>query len=92
MQIVVVCVLVFIGCDVCRCFNNAYYAKVGGVSTAELNRLEMKFLFALEFKLNVTPDAFKKHCLQLETEAAGDRAEKGRLYRGSNKPPTKYSF
>ncbi|KAJ6306659.1 hypothetical protein OIU78_021887 [Salix suchowensis] len=31
-------------------FNNAYYAKVGGVSTEELNRLEMKFLFSIDFQ------------------------------------------
>nr|XP_043609717.1 cyclin-P3-1-like isoform X2 [Erigeron canadensis] len=33
-------------------YNNAYYAKVGGVTTAELNRLEMKFLFGLDFRLH----------------------------------------
>uniref|UniRef100_A0A5B6YWX3 Cyclin n=1 Tax=Davidia involucrata TaxID=16924 RepID=A0A5B6YWX3_DAVIN len=52
-------------------FNNAYYAKVGGISTAELNRLEMKFLFSLDFRLNVTVQTFRKYCSQLEKEAAG---------------------
>ncbi|KAK9161208.1 hypothetical protein Syun_007549 [Stephania yunnanensis] len=51
-------------------FNNAYYAKVGGVSTAEMNSLEMDFLFSLDFRLHVTVDAFKKNCVQLEKEAS----------------------
>ncbi|PIA30762.1 hypothetical protein AQUCO_05400100v1 [Aquilegia coerulea] len=52
-------------------FNNAYYAKVGGVTTAEMNRLEIKFLFSLDFRLQVTVDAFRRHCLHLEKEANG---------------------
>ncbi|XP_010255964.1 PREDICTED: cyclin-P3-1-like isoform X2 [Nelumbo nucifera] len=52
-------------------FNNAYYAKVGGVSLAEMNRLEMKFLFTLDFRLHVTVETFKSYCLLLEKEAAG---------------------
>jgi len=51
-------------------FNNAYYAKVGGVSTAELNRLEMKFLFSIDFRLQVTIETFGRYCLQLEKETA----------------------
>ncbi|KAK9282085.1 hypothetical protein L1049_004997 [Liquidambar formosana] len=52
-------------------FNNAYYAKVGGVSTEELNRLEMKFLFSLDFRLQVSVETFKRYCSELEKEAAG---------------------
>ncbi|XP_054823287.1 cyclin-P3-1 [Prosopis cineraria] len=51
-------------------FNNAYYAKVGGVSTCELNRLEMNFLFSIDFRLQVSVEAFGKYCVQLEMEAA----------------------
>lgn len=39
-----------------RYFNNAFYAKVGGVSTAELNRLELEMLQLLDFQLSVTPE------------------------------------
>lgn len=60
----------FITCF-CRFFNNAYYAKVGGVSTAELNRLEMKFLFSLDFRLQVTVETFRSYCSQLDKEVAG---------------------
>lgn len=52
-------------------FNNAYYAKVGGISTAELNRLEAKFLFGLDFWLHVSVDTFGKYCLLLEKEVSG---------------------
>ncbi|CAN6558488.1 unnamed protein product [Malus baccata var. baccata] len=57
-------------------FNNAYYAKVGGVSTAELNRLEMKFLFTIDFRLQVNLETFTKYCSQLEKEAAGVQIER----------------
>lgn len=51
-------------------FNNAYYAKVGGVSTLEMNRLELEFLFNLDFKLQVTVSTFESYCLKLEKEVA----------------------
>lgn len=49
-------------------FNNAYYARVGGVSTSELNNLEMNFLFSLDFQLHVSVATFDKYCLLLEKE------------------------
>lgn len=49
-------------------FNNAYYARVGGIPTAELNRLEMKFLFSLDFRVQVSVETFGKYCMQLEKE------------------------
>lgn len=49
-----------------RCYNNAYYAIVGGVSTLEMNKLELDFLFNLDFRLHVTPQIFAKYCMQLE--------------------------
>ncbi|GMH31020.1 hypothetical protein Nepgr_032863 [Nepenthes gracilis] len=52
-------------------FNNAYYAKVGGVSTLEMNRLEMKLLFSIDFRLKVSTETFRRYCLQLEKEAGG---------------------
>ncbi|XP_050237613.1 cyclin-P3-1 [Mercurialis annua] len=51
-------------------FNNAYYAKVGGVSTEELNKLEMKFLFSIDFRLQVNVNTFGRYCSQLENVAA----------------------
>jgi hypothetical protein len=33
-------------------YDNAYYAKVGGIPTAEMNSLELEFLFMINFTLN----------------------------------------
>ncbi|GER43223.1 cyclin family protein [Striga asiatica] len=49
-------------------YNNAYYAKVGGISTIEMNILEVDFLFALGFHLNVTPSTFHSYCSHLQRE------------------------
>ncbi|XP_038899829.1 cyclin-P3-1 [Benincasa hispida] len=54
-------------------FNNAYYAKVGGVSTAELNKLEMKFLFSIDFRLQVNIQTFSRYCYKLEKEGTETR-------------------
>ncbi|KAK9001924.1 hypothetical protein V6N11_024619 [Hibiscus sabdariffa] len=51
-------------------FNNAYYARVGGVTTAELNSLEMSFLFSLDFRLQVTVNTFQRYCSQLQKETS----------------------
>ncbi|KAL5973821.1 Cyclin-U4-1 [Asimina triloba] len=49
-------------------YNNAYYAKVGGISTTEMNYLELDFLFGLSFHLNVTPTTFRIYCSYLQRE------------------------
>ncbi|KAI0500285.1 hypothetical protein KFK09_018497 [Dendrobium nobile] len=51
-----------------RYYNNAYFAKVGGISLAEMNYLEVDFLFGLRFDLNVTPVVFSSYCSILERE------------------------
>ncbi|CAN1131933.1 CYCP3-1 [Linum perenne] len=50
-------------------FNNAYYARVGGITTGELNKLEMKFLFSIDFRLQVNTSTFGRYCCNLEREA-----------------------
>ncbi|PKU63488.1 cyclin-P3-1 [Dendrobium catenatum] len=57
-------------------YNNAYYARVGGVTTTEMNRLELNFLFSLDFKLQVSIGTFRKYCLQLEMDATSYRIER----------------
>lgn len=61
-------------------YNNAFYARVGGVSIAELNRLEVDLLFRLDFRLKVTTSVFESYCLHLEKEmlcgAAGQRIDR----------------
>ncbi|KAF5188323.1 Cyclin-u4-1 [Thalictrum thalictroides] len=49
-------------------YNNAYYAKVGGISITEMNYLEVDFLFGLSFHLNVTPNTFHTYCSYLQRE------------------------
>ncbi|KAL5724036.1 Cyclin-U4-1 [Ranunculus cassubicifolius] len=49
-------------------YNNAYYAKVGGISITEMNFLEVDFLFGLSFHLNVTPNTFHTYCSYLQRE------------------------
>ncbi|CAB4315600.1 unnamed protein product [Prunus armeniaca] len=66
-----------------ECYSNAYYAKIGGVSLSELNKLEVEFLLSLDFKLHVTIDMFGKYCRQLEDEGVGDK-QISRLMRVSS--------
>jgi Cyclin len=51
-------------------YNNAYYAKVGGVPCGELNSLETEFLFGVNFGLSVTADEFYKYRTQLVNHTA----------------------
>jgi hypothetical protein len=51
-----------------RYYNNAFYAKVGGISTTEMNFLEVDLLFGLGFRLNVTPTTFHTYCSYLQRE------------------------
>lgn len=48
-------------------YDNAHFAKVGGLGVKELNELELDLLKVLEFKLHITPkefEAFEKHLLE----------------------------
>ncbi|KAJ1702289.1 hypothetical protein LUZ63_002068 [Rhynchospora breviuscula] len=51
-------------------YCNSYFAKIGGLSTAELNSLEMNFLFLMGFRLNVSPSIFESYCSHLEREVS----------------------
>lgn len=42
-------------------YSNAYYAKVGGVKTAELNSLEALFLRLLDWRLYVKPEEYEQY-------------------------------
>ncbi|KAL1196817.1 Cyclin-U4-2 [Cardamine amara subsp. amara] len=50
------------------CYNNAYYAKVGGITTEEMNLLELDFLFGIGFQLNVTISTYNDYCSSLQRE------------------------
>ncbi|KAK9689194.1 hypothetical protein RND81_09G042400 [Saponaria officinalis] len=49
-------------------YNNAFYAKVGGVSNVELNKLELELLFLLDFQVMVSSHVFESYCWYLEKE------------------------
>ncbi|KAH9331738.1 hypothetical protein KI387_003846, partial [Taxus chinensis] len=51
-------------------YNNDYFAKVGGLSLAEMNTLEVEFLFMLRFRLQVTVSVFESYCSHFEREVA----------------------
>jgi len=50
-------------------YNNAYYAKVGGVAPSEMNALEVEFLFMLNFDLFVTTETYKQYYDELWNHA-----------------------
>eukprot|EP00899_Mesostigma_viride_P002226 jgi/Mesvir1/12003/Mv00307-RA.1 len=54
-------------------FNNSYYAKVGGISCAELNLLERNFLRCVDFDLNVTEQEFTWYLRHLEKIASNPK-------------------
>jgi len=54
----------------CRHYNNAVYARVGGVSNGELNKLELELLFLLDFRVVVSSGVFESYCFHLEKEMA----------------------
>ncbi|KAL5073305.1 hypothetical protein RYX36_012289 [Vicia faba] len=51
-------------------FRNSYFAKVGGLTTNELNELELEFLFMMNFKLHVNVSVFESYCCHLEREVS----------------------
>lgn len=46
-------------------YNNAFYAKLGGVSVLELNALEIEFLQKIQFTLFVSPESYSKYLSEL---------------------------
>lgn len=64
-------------------FNNAYYAKVGGVPTSEVNALELEFLFSINFSLHVPTDVYEKYYGELGELCLGDGPRpRGRSHTG----------
>ncbi|KAL8495548.1 hypothetical protein ACS0TY_019616 [Phlomoides rotata] len=51
-------------------YRNSYFARVGGLSTNEMNRLEVEFLFLMKFKLHVNVSVFEGYCSHLEREVS----------------------
>ncbi|KAK9766739.1 Pho80p cyclin [Basidiobolus ranarum] len=45
--------------------TNTHYAKVGGVSTQEINALELEFLFFIDWKLYCSPETLQQYYVNL---------------------------
>ncbi|KAK1283279.1 Cyclin-U1-1 [Acorus calamus] len=48
--------------------SNQFFARVGGVTKREMNRMELEMLFLLDFKVSLSPSVFKTYCEHLEKE------------------------
>lgn len=48
-------------------YNNAYYAKIGGISTQEMNRLEVDMLTLLDHRLYFSAEAVRSFLVQLQS-------------------------
>ncbi|KAG4115345.1 hypothetical protein ERO13_D12G098000v2 [Gossypium hirsutum] len=51
-------------------YRNSYFARVGGLTTKELNKLEVELLFWMGFKLHVNVSVFESYCSHLEREVS----------------------
>jgi Cyclin len=51
-------------------YNNAYYAKVGGVLVNEINGLEVDYLFRINFSLHAAPEEFAQYRMELLSHSA----------------------
>ncbi|CAH1416096.1 unnamed protein product [Lactuca virosa] len=51
-------------------YRNSYFARVGGITTKEMNTLELEFLFLMNFKLHVNVTVFESYCCHLEREVS----------------------
>lgn len=69
-RLLITCVMVATKFIDDRHYNNAYYAKIGGVSTVEMNGLESALLGSLGYRLHVSMSAFESFCADFGKEAA----------------------
>ncbi|GAB2232294.1 hypothetical protein Droror1_Dr00011326 [Drosera rotundifolia] len=53
-----------------RNYRNSYFARVGGLTTNEMNRLELDLLFLMGFRLHVNVSVFESYCRHLEREVS----------------------
>ncbi|XP_076886467.1 cyclin-U2-2-like [Bidens hawaiensis] len=51
-------------------YRNSYFANVGGITTKEMNNLELDFLMLMNFKMHVNLSVFESYCCHLEREVS----------------------
>jgi len=49
--------------------KNVYFARLGGMSTSELNKMELRLCFVLDFNLAITQDQFETSLFALTVES-----------------------
>lgn len=52
-------------------YSNSYYASIGGITTKELNRLELMLLDMLQYNLFVTLEVFTEYRTKLQNFTSG---------------------
>eukprot|EP00291_Cryptomonas_curvata_P011726 CAMPEP_0172185896 /NCGR_PEP_ID=MMETSP1050-20130122/20429_1 /TAXON_ID=233186 /ORGANISM="Cryptomonas curvata, Strain CCAP979/52" /LENGTH=262 /DNA_ID=CAMNT_0012859943 /DNA_START=129 /DNA_END=917 /DNA_ORIENTATION=+ len=82
-------------------FSNKHWAEVGGITTEEINALELEFLFLLEFDVNVQRDEYDWYlkCLNMprELHAVDNQGmfgfpERGHISTGNRSSSTIHSY
>jgi len=66
-------------------YNNAYYARVGGISNIEVNSLEMEMLRMISFSLFVQSDQYERYRCSLYSHMVPANAEGAQ--QGTDVPP-----
>jgi len=56
-------------------FNNAFFARIGGVSREEMNQLELEFLFMIGFSLTVDEQEYQAYNHEIDVHAGALRAK-----------------
>lgn len=51
-------------------YRNSYFARVGGLRTEELNKMEIEMLFLMGFKMHVNVSVYESYCCHLEREVS----------------------
>jgi hypothetical protein len=62
-------------------YSNAYYAAIGGISNAEINKLEGTFLVLVDFNLFITPEAYDQYRTYLLQHSSNSRDNESTLLR-----------
>ena len=58
-----------------RVFSNAYYARVGGVSTQEMNKMEREFIQLLDHRMSVAIPTLEAYCSGMERSLEKNQAK-----------------
>jgi len=69
-------------------YKNCYYARLGGITTAELNSLEVAFLSLLSFNLYVSSSSYDRYTTELKSFTVPNKSSAGPTYAPTYRPPS----